>query len=90
MSLTSRAVRHQSSAPIIFRMTPKLVGLVVAHEETCDGPVTIIARQFDRPELCRLCPQMTCSHPSAGFCVVRVPAYVPNEEAASYESRPGL
>jgi hypothetical protein len=60
------------------------VALVVEHVESLDGVVTIIARSFARPELCRLCPRSQCNHPAGGFCVVRVDGYVPDEGCPTF------
>jgi hypothetical protein len=80
----SSAIPPREEGPAVLSMAPKILGLVVIHEDTLTGPVTDIVRRFDNPDLCHLCPRALCRHRMAGFCVVHVPDYVPDELCPTY------
>jgi len=77
--------RPESHLPMTptLPMSPTLLALNVDHEDTLTGPVTVIVRTFDRPDLCHNCPGRKCVHDPT-FCVVRATENVPEELCGTY------
>jgi hypothetical protein len=61
---------------MVLSLQPRLLALRVIHIDTPEGPSTIVARRFDRPEMCSLCPRTVCDA-AGGLCLVEVPGHVP-------------
>lgn len=69
--------------PAVLPLGPTLLSMKVEHFGHGQQSETVIVRNFDRPERCKLCPRSKCNA-DGGFCLVRAKGNIPDALCASY------